>query len=140
MHGKYDHETSKEVSDLMRENSLIAPFDASIEEKMSMINQSDVLIGMRLHALIFSALMYTPFVALSYDPKIDAFAAISEQAVVGHVTQNDWSTDSLYEQTLFKLENIESETKKLESTMKPLQKRAMITAQQAIQYISNKDK
>ena len=140
MHGKFDDKASREVSKLMKERSFIAPYDASIEEKMYMINQSDVLIGMRLHALIFSALMYTPFVALSYDPKIDAFASISEQAVVGHVTQNDWSTDSLYEQTLFKLENIESETKKLESTMKPLQKRAMITAQQAIQYISKKDK
>ena len=120
----------------MRENSLIAPFDASIEEKMSMINQSDALIGMRLHALIFSALTYTPFVALSYDPKIDAFVQISEQEVVGHVAKNDWTTESLYEQITSILKNSESEKIRLQSIMKPLQKRAMITAEQAIQYIS----
>ena len=136
MHGKYDHETSKEVSKLMRENSLIAPFDASIEEKMSMINQSDALIGMRLHALIFSALTYTPFAALSYDPKIDAFVQISEQEVVGHVAKNDWTTESLYEQITSILKNSESEKMRLQSIMKPLQKRAMNTAEKAIQYIS----
>ena len=105
-----------------------------------MINQSDALIGMRLHALIFSALTYTPFVALSYDPKIDAFVQISEQEVVGHVAKNDWTTDSLYEQILSTLENGENETIRLQRIMKPLQKRAMITAEQAIQYISSPNK
>ena len=82
---EYDHQTPKEVSNMMKGKSLIAPFDIEEKRVRTSINQSDALIGMRLHALIFSALTYTPFVALSYDPKIDAFSQISEQKVVGHV-------------------------------------------------------
>lgn len=135
MHGKYDHQTSIEVAKMMKGQSHIAPHHISLEEKIGIIKQSDTLMGMRLHALIFSALTYTPFVALSYDPKIDAFSQISEQKVVGHVTMNDWSTGSLYKQILNTLNNVDNETKKLKNIIIPLQKDAVFTAKQAIQFI-----
>lgn len=40
---------------------------------MSLIGNLDLLIGIRLHALIFAALMHVPFIGISYDPKIDSF-------------------------------------------------------------------
>ena len=53
--------------------------DYSIEELMSIIGNMNVLLGMRLHALIFSALMHVPFLGISYDPKIDNFLALIGQ-------------------------------------------------------------
>lgn len=49
--------------------------DGSFEapELMSIIGSLDVLVGMRLHALIFAALMHVPLLGISYDPKIDNF-------------------------------------------------------------------
>ena len=97
MHGAHDENTSAEVVQLMHETSVIAPGNLSIGEKISLIGQSKLLIGMRLHSLIFSSIYYTPFIGLSYDPKIDAFAHIVDQPIVGHVESDDWDGDQLVE-------------------------------------------
>lgn len=43
------------------------------EETLSIIGCMDVLVGVRLHALIYSAIMGVPMIGISYDPKVDSF-------------------------------------------------------------------
>lgn len=43
------------------------------EEFLSIIGNFDLLIGMRLHALVFAAVMQTPVLAIAYDPKVVSF-------------------------------------------------------------------
>lgn len=63
-------------------HSFILKKSYSTEDLMSLIGCFDLLVGIRLHALIFAALMHVPFLGISYDPKIDNFLqAIREQAV-----------------------------------------------------------
>ena len=133
MHGEHDEKASSEVAALMSGKSYISPYMDSIEEKISIIGKSDALVGMRLHALIFSSITYTPFIALSYDPKIDAFAEICQQPVAGHVNETSWTADSLFESIQQVLANAEVESKKLQEKVEPLQQSAMETAKQAIQ-------
>lgn len=70
-------------------NIYILPDDYTIDELMSIIGNMDVLIGMRLHALIFSALMHVPFLGISYDPKIDNFLALIGEKPVCSVSHMD---------------------------------------------------
>ena len=54
----------------------------STTEFLSIVGNLDLLIGIRLHALIFGAVMQVPVIGLSYDPKIERFlASIGEQPV-----------------------------------------------------------
>lgn len=98
MHGQQDYAASLEIQQTMQSPSHVIPVTSSFTEKMLHIHQADVLIGMRLHALIFAAMATTPFVALSYDPKIDAITKQFEQSVAGHVDQLNWTAESLLEQ------------------------------------------
>ncbi len=43
------------------------------EDMLSIIGNLDVLVGVRLHSLIYAAIMGVPMIGISYDPKCDAF-------------------------------------------------------------------
>ena len=43
------------------------------EETLSIIGCMDILVGIRLHSLIYSAVMDVPMIGISYDPKVDSF-------------------------------------------------------------------
>lgn len=46
---------------------------------LGIISDSEFVIGMRLHALIYAARVETPVIGISYDPKIDAMMTYMEQ-------------------------------------------------------------
>ena len=65
----------------IRNKVVLLKGDYSTEEFLSVIGSFRLLIGMRLHALIFAAVMKVPLLAISYDPKVDSFLkAIGSEA------------------------------------------------------------
>lgn len=53
------------------------------------VGQCDVLLGMRLHSLIYGLNQYVPIVAISYDPKIEGVLASFELSPVGSTERLD---------------------------------------------------
>lgn len=134
MHGEHDDVMSHEIADMMQAESLVAPFNVPIEEKIAVIGGSKLLVGMRLHSLIFAGIAYTPFVALSYDPKIDSFAAIAQQPVVGHVVDGGWSGAELAAASLAVVDDearYATEVESLRERIDVLKSQAELTAQMA---------
>jgi polysaccharide pyruvyl transferase CsaB len=68
-----DIAASRKVIDLMQEPAVLVNRHLKSQEHLAFIANLDLLIGMRLHALIFAASRGVPFAGISYDPKIDAF-------------------------------------------------------------------
>lgn len=68
-----------------KDNSTVLTADCDTEQFLSLMGNFDLLIGMRLHALIFAAVMELPFAAVSYDPKIDGFVKDIDGLTAGRV-------------------------------------------------------
>lgn len=93
-----DTETARRICRDPGKNVFFLNQSYTAPQLMSIIGNLDALAGMRLHALIFSALMHVPLLGISYDPKIDNFLrAIGEEALCA-ITAFDEET--LYNKTM----------------------------------------
>ena len=60
-----------------REKAAILEEPCSPAKLAGIIGKADLMMGMRLHSIIFSIVAGTPFVALEYDPKVAALSSLT---------------------------------------------------------------
>lgn len=136
MHGEHDYNVSKKIINMMKYDAKVLDYKSSIEEKVLCIESSKLMIGMRLHALIFAAKANTPMVGISYDPKIESFLKLVEQKCIGSVTDG-WSYKDLVKVVENILENEEYIRKNLKEKADELNKKAESTAMKALNVFQN---
>ncbi|WP_425058461.1 hypothetical protein SCACP_31130 [Sporomusa carbonis] len=68
-----DLSVSQKIAARMKNKAGVLPGEYTTSELLSLVGNLDLLIGIRLHALIFAAVMHVPMAGISYDPKIDRF-------------------------------------------------------------------
>jgi len=86
MHYPDDIFVIEEVVSHMRTKGYIIRNKYSVPQTLAVIKKMDMLIGMRLHALIFAASSGVPIVGLVYEPKIEGFLQYANQPSAGDVT------------------------------------------------------
>jgi len=108
----------------------------SIQEILSVIHTMDLLVGVRLHALIFSAVAGTPLIALSYDPKIDYFMKAIGQSTFGAV--KDFKSEQLVQGIMDKLDKTEADRADLISAVEALKSRLDINERELVKLLGGK--
>jgi polysaccharide pyruvyl transferase CsaB len=71
----------------LKEQAFCLPHGHSVEEVLSVIKSCQLLIGVRLHALVFAAITATKAIAIRYDPKVDHFANRVGQVLAGNLIE-----------------------------------------------------
>lgn len=89
LHEGEDRQESLEIMRLMETDSLLLKGSYNPKELMSVIGYLELLIGVRLHSLIFAAAVGTPFAGISYDPKIDSFLKSFNMGPIGRLEGPD---------------------------------------------------
>lgn len=109
--------------------STVLEADCNTEEFLSLTGNFDILLGMRLHALIFAAVMGTPFAAVSYDPKVDGFIKDIDGVCAGRVDRLEAG------QVVVAAEKAMTRQCKGKSLLAELRKKSMFNAKQAFSLL-----
>ncbi len=105
-HKPKDAEISKIVMHKMKheEATVLMPNRYLPSEILGAMGYMNVNIGVRLHSLVFSALMNVPTIGISYEPKIDGFLEMMNMTSV--CTYEKISVDKIMEQVEIYMKDI----------------------------------
>lgn len=91
-----DIQICREIASKTKTEAICVERRLSPEEIMKLVSKSRICIGMRLHMLIYAAVMAVPIVGIVYDPKVSGFMEYAGQNLYVDV-------DGLTEENLFEL-------------------------------------
>ncbi|MCR5834510.1 MAG: polysaccharide pyruvyl transferase CsaB [Selenomonadaceae bacterium] len=129
-----DIRAAQSTAKLMKTSAHVLDEEFNTKEFLSLVGCMDVLIGVRLHALIFAGVMNIPMLGISYDPKIERFLDSVGEKPLGDL--NSVTADKIFDETMKKL----SEPKHLrdDSLWRKLSDLAGMNAKLAISLVNEK--
>ena len=80
-----DVRAARDIAARTQEPCTVLKDEYTTSEFLSLVGNMDLMLGIRLHALIFAGVMGVPMLGISYDPKIDRFLASIGEEPVGNL-------------------------------------------------------
>lgn len=87
MHFPEDLKTCLDTMAMMENPATVIDRALTTQQALMLMGEFDLVAGMRLHALIFAAVMDVPFIGISYDPKVRQFLQLMGFTPAGEVGQ-----------------------------------------------------
>jgi polysaccharide pyruvyl transferase WcaK-like protein len=79
MHYPFDIEASNLVVSKMKNKAYVISKKYAVSDILYLFSKLDLLVGMRLHSLIFAVKFAIPLIGISYEPKVDGFLKLIDQ-------------------------------------------------------------
>ena len=133
-----DLEAARKVAVRMRNKPAILPDEYTTSELLSLVGNLDMLIGIRLHALIFAAVMHVPMIGVSYDPKIDRFLETLGERHAG--TLQNVTVDAIIARVQELWPELNRANKQREERINALRDKAFSNAELALALIENRSR
>ena len=130
-----DLEASLAITGLMKHPAAIIKRMYSPSTMLGFVSRLEILVGMRLHSLIYAANQCVPMVGLVYEPKVEAFLKEVNQPSAGKPESLDEAEAcSLIEKVLANRQNYETELARQRERLRILAEENMRTAYDILTY------
>jgi polysaccharide pyruvyl transferase CsaB len=106
------------------------------QDMLAQVADCDLLIGMRLHSLIYAASQFVPMVGISYDPKIDQF--LHRLGMKAAASTARFDAQGFTEEALGLLDAREQWAASSRAAIEQLKAQAQLPAQRIISYYKRK--
>ena len=133
-----DVKAARLIAAKMKNSAFILNEDYTTSELMSLVGSMDLMIGIRLHALIFAGVMGTPVIGISYDPKIDRFLKSIDEDAAGNL--QSITPEELMQQIQLKWQDKENYRRANLERMAKLRLLAGSNAEMALELINSRHK
>lgn len=115
-------------------NTVVLNDEYTTSELLSLVGNLDLLIGIRLHALIFAGVMGIPMIGMSYDPKIDRFLTSIGENIVADL--ENITVESLLECVRQKMGKLDNDSDLNDELLLGLRDAAFYNAELALSLIA----
>ncbi|MFA9559334.1 polysaccharide pyruvyl transferase CsaB [Evansella sp. AB-rgal1] len=109
---------AKDIMAMMKEKAYVIDRPLDFKEIISLIGNTRLVLGMRLHSIILAAVMNIPFVGISYDQKVDRFVEMVDMHSAGHI--RDLETKNVIESVEKTISNEQQIKARLANNMKDI--------------------
>jgi polysaccharide pyruvyl transferase CsaB len=137
MHHSADLQVSREVALEAGGGCVVLEKEHNFLDLLEIIANMHMLVGMRLHFLIFGALMNVPMVGVAYDPKVSSFLEMVGMPLGGYVESLEY--EQLSEIVRKVMEQPEEIREKLKQNVSSLRKEALRGAELVVAMLGNYD-
>lgn len=136
MHFPADLAVAEDLAAKMKHKPYIVKNKYRIAETLGMVSRFELVLGMRLHALIYAVSLSVPVIGLIYDPKVQGFLDYVNQPSAGHV--KDLNLDRLKALIDDVWNNKDNIKKQLEAENTELKRKALENARLAVELLEIK--
>lgn len=134
-HHPDDLAVSRQVAAMMRYPSRVIEEQLTARALLYQVGRMNLLIGMRLHSLVFAAVNGVPMLGVSYDPKVDAFLEALGRRPAGSVS--DLSAPEFISRLENLLKRLPREQEHVLQQSERLREKANLTACLALELLAN---